>query len=288
MDNIEFKDKFIGFVDILGFKKMVQATAAGTGMPLPELLETLTKFGAPDVRKHFEEYRPTICPGSISIQRDLDFLVTQISDCLIVSSEVSPAGVINLVNHCWGAVIKLLTKGIMCRGYITRGLVYHTDAPQIIGPGYQNAYSHEKEVAAFKREADERGTPFVEVDQAVCNYVMDYGDSCVKEMFSRYVKNDGVVIALFPFKRLAHSFVIGGFLGNKFDPEKEKHSNKNMRLWIENFKERVMSLVDQSNPNAVSKAEHYIAALDAQLEVCERTDEMIDMLNSPYPSGRIK
>jgi hypothetical protein len=278
MNDIEFKDKFIGFVDILGFKKMVEAAEAGTGTPLPQLLETLKKLGAPDDRKRFEKRGPTICPQSTYIQRDLDFRVTQISDCVIISSEVSPAGVINLVNHCWIAVIQLLTKGIMCRGYITRGSIYHTET-QIIGSGYQNAYSKEREVAAFKRKADERGTPFVEVDQTVCNYVRDHGDSCVKEMFSRHVKDDGVVIALFPFKRLSHSFIIN----REFDPEKEKRSNKNVRLWIENFKELVMALVDQTNPNAVSKAEHYVAALDAQLEVCEKTDEMIDWLNYPFP-----
>jgi hypothetical protein len=286
MSNTEFKDKFIGFVDILGFKTLVEAAEAGTGMPLSELLEALKEFGAPEDRKKFEKYGPMTCPNSTHIQRDLDFRLTQISDCVIISIEVSPAGVINLVNHCWGSVIKLLTKGIMCRGYITRGSIYHTDT-QPIGSGYQEAYDKEKQVTAFKREADERGTPFVEVDPVVCDYVRDHGDWCVKEMFSRYVKEDGKVTALFPFQRLEHSFMIAGF-GSTFDPEKEKRSNQNMRLMIENLKERVMALVDRSNPNAVSKVEHYIAALDAQLEVCKRTDEMIDMLNSPFPSSRSK
>jgi hypothetical protein len=280
MNDKEFKDKFIGFVDILGFKKMVEAAETGTGMALSELLETLENLDAPDDRKNFEEYGPSICPESPYIQRDLDFRVTQISDCVIVSSEVSPAGVINLVYHCWKAVIRLLKKGIMCRGYITRGSIYHTDA-QILGSGYQNAYSKEKKVAAFKREADERGTPFVEVDQAVCNYVRESGGPCVKEMFSRFVKDDGVVIALFPFKRLAHSF--GGFFDySKIDAEEEKRSNNIVRGWLENFKELVSALVDQSNPNAVRKAEHYIAALDVQLEVCKKTDKEIDRLKSPW------
>lgn len=285
MNNVEFKDKFIGYVDILGFRGMVKAAEAGTGMTLPGILEMLELLGTPDDRKDFEKYGPIICPKSASIQRDLDFRVTRFSDSVTVSSEVSPAGVINLVHHCWRMVINFLTKGIMCRGYIMRGSIYHTDF-QPIGSGYQKASFKEKEgVTAFKRKADERGTPFVEIDQAVCNYVRDCGDKCVKEMFSRYVKGDGVVMALFPFQRLAHSF--GGF-GYKFDAEEEKRSNNNVRLWIENFKERVMALVDQSNPNAMSKAEHYIAALDAQLEVCKRTDEVIDMYNSPFPSGRIK
>lgn len=81
--------------------------------------------------------------------------------------------------------------------------------------------------------------------------------------------------------------MIAGF-GYTFDAEREKGTNQNIRQGIENLKNRVMALVDQSNPNVLSKADHYIAALDAQLEVCKRTDEMIDMLNSPFPSGRVR
>jgi hypothetical protein len=174
----------------------------------------------------------------------------------------------------------------MCRGYITRGPIHHTDTPPN-GPGCQEAYAKEKQVTAFKREADERGTPFVEVDSVICDYVREYGDQCVKKMFSRYVREDGRVTALFPFQRLQHSFIIAAS-GHKCDPEEEKRSNENLRRMIEDLKARVMALVDLSNPNAVSKAEHYIAALDAQLEGCKRTDEMIDMLSSSFPPRRKK
>jgi hypothetical protein len=244
-------------------------------MPLNKLLEVLNELGTPEDRIKFEKNGPMTCPDSKYIKHDLDFRLTQISDCVIVSSEVSPAGIINLVSHCWGAVLRLLTKGIMCRGYITAGKLYHTDV-QIIGSGYQNAHSKEDQVTAFKREADERGTPFVEIDPAVCGYVRDYGDSCVKEMFSRYVKDDGIVTALFPFQRLQHSFIIGDWFGYPFNPERERQSNENMRSNIEKMKERVVALVEQSNPDAVRKAKHYIAALDAQLEVCKKTNDIID------------
>jgi hypothetical protein len=276
MSDLEFRDKFIGFVDILGFKKLVEAAETGTGMPLHDLLEVLKELGTPEDRKRYEKYGARICPASTYIHRSLDFRVTQISDCVVVSSEVSPAGVINLVHHCWGAVIQLLTKGIMCRGYITRGLVYHKD-DQIIGSGYQKAYGKESQVTAFKREADERGTPFVEVDPVVYSYVEDHGDSCVKGLFARYVKTDGEATVLFPFQMLAHTFIIAS-VGYTCDPQKEKQSDQNMRLIIENARQRVMALVDQSNPSAVSKAEHYIAALDAQLEMCARIDKIIDTL----------
>jgi hypothetical protein len=284
MATMQFTDKFVAFVDILGFKQLVAAAESGTGMSLGELLEAAKKLGSAADREVFATHGPTICPASRYIRRDLGFQLIQISDCVIVSSEVSPAGVINLVNHCWKALIRLLQSGLMCRGYITRGSVFHTDS-QIIGTGYQKAYEAEGHVTAFKRQADELGTPFVEVDPSVCDYVANSGDACVKEMFSRHVKDDGAVVAVFPFQRLSHSFIVAG-VGSTFDPARERQSNDNMRRSLQTLKERVATFVDRSNPKAVSKAEHYQQALDAQLRVCDRVDEAIRQLSSPYPSGQ--
>ena len=265
---------------------MVEASETGAGTTLSDLLDLLKTFGLPDKRIKLAKSGSSICPESTYINRDLDFRLTQISDCVIVSTEISPAGVINLVSHCWGIVIQLLQRGLMCRGYITRGPIFHTDT-QIIGTGYQKAYQKEAEVSAFKREADERGTPFVEIDRTVCDYVATCQDSCVTEMFSRYVSDDGEVVALFPFKRFAHSFPVAGF-GHKFDPDKEKRANDNVRAILANLKQRVTDYVDASNPDAVRKAEHYIRALDAQCSVCDRTEEMINLLASPaFPVQRL-
>jgi len=282
MSEIDFKDKFIGFVDILGFTKMVEASEAGKGFSASEIKGILQKLGTPDERAKNQKYGPTICPDSKYTQRNLDFRLTQVSDCAVVSTEVSPAGVINLVNHCWVAVIRLMKEGIMCRGYITRGLICHTEE-DLFGTGYQEAYRKESLVTAFKRDSDERGTPFVEVDSAICKYIKNQTDSCVNEMFSRYVEDDGTVRALFPFKRLGHSFIVAsGLPGYKFEPDKERESNNNMRLMIQKMKKKVMTLVDRENHDAVRKAQHYIMALDARLEMCNKTDETINMLDSAF------
>lgn len=284
MSGVTFEDKFIAYIDVLGFSKLVEAAVAGSQGPLDEVLQILTEFGSPKHRERFARYGPTLCPESKCLQRHLDFQVTSISDCLIVSSEVSPAGVINLLHHCWAVVLCLLQKGFMCRGYITRGLLYHTDAPQVIGPPYQKAYEYEKNgVTAFNRQADERGTPFVEVDKIVGEYVEVCANTCVKEMYSRFVKGDGSTEALFPFQRLAHSFIVGDYLGHKFDADEERQSNQNIRLMLRNMKERVKALVDISNPSAVSKSEHYIHALDTQLNVCNQTDETLTQLSMAFP-----
>lgn len=283
---VEFKDKFIAFIDVLGFKSMIEAAEEGRGRSLAEIREILGELGREKDKAFYQKYGPQVCPQSTFAQKDLDFQVTQVSDCAVVSAEVSPAGVINLVNHCWGAAIMLLSKGVMVRGYITRGRIYHQGA-EFMGTGYHEAYRREAGVSAFKQEADEKGTPFVEVDSAVSDYVRDETDRCVREMFGRYVKADGDLTALFPFKRLAHSFAIGGFGVPPFDPEKEKANNENVRKSIHRMKARLMEHVDEGNAPALAKTRHYLTALDAQLAACDKTDEVIESLASPTRSRRM-
>ena len=192
----------------------------------------------------------------------------------MVSAEISPAGLIKLVSHCWGAVIELLSRGIMCRGYIKRGLIYHTDT-QFIGTGYQSAFDEEGKVSVFGREAKERGTPYVAVDPDVVSYVAATNDKHVVEMFNRMVKQIGLEAALFPFKMLRHSFIIP--FDGSFNAEEERQANQNMRASISNLKALVSAHIDRSNERAVEKTRHYIEALDAQLEACNRLDARIEM-----------
>jgi len=55
---------------------------------------------------------------------------------------------------------------------------------------------------------------------------------------------------------------------------------------LETAKDKVISFVDPKNTKAMAKARHYLSALDEQLRACDETDEMIRMLNSPFPRRR--
>jgi len=44
--NVKFQERFIGFVDVLGFKKLVEAAENGSGMTLSELMEILKDLGS--------------------------------------------------------------------------------------------------------------------------------------------------------------------------------------------------------------------------------------------------
>lgn len=275
------REKFIAYIDIIGFSHLLAEAEAGRGFRQADILPLVQLLGGKKDRESFEKYGPTLCPCSRAITRNLDYQVTQISDCALHSCEVSPAGVINLIGTISTAIMGLLLKGLMCRGYITRGMIDHTET-QFLGTGVVRAVEGERNVSLFKRAADKRGTPYVEVDALVTDYVQKEGDACTKELFSRMVKRDGDLVAVFPFQRLAHSFAIG----RDFNGAKEKAHNDTVRQILRRFKEQVGKFVDPANPDAVRKSEHYLAALDAQLGVCARTDQIIDTLQRPFGSRR--
>ncbi|MCU1247700.1 MAG: uncharacterized protein JWQ49_729 [Edaphobacter sp.] len=269
----QFEDKFIAFVDILGWKNHVVAAEAGSGLSLGELLDALKLLRGPQAE--FAEFQPTICPMSARKGRDVAFCITQVSDCSIISTEVSAAGVISLVHHCWAIALTLLQKGLMCRGYITRGPIHH-EAGTFVGSGYLQALDGEQNVTVFKRRADERGTPFIQVDKAVCDYAKN-SDACVQEIFRRLVKMDGEIGGVFPFKTLSHSFMIGP----EFDVDREAKSNAVVRKWITDMKAGVRAFVDTTNPRATTKLEHYLFALDEQLGICDSTDQFLQDFQTP-------
>ena len=278
---MEFKDKFIGIVDILGFECLIERAERGEGMTLSSIQEALDALGANADKEAVGKYGPPICPEAPRHKPDVDFQLTQVSDCVIVSTEISPSGVITLVNHCWLVVARLLNRGLMCRGHIRRGTIAHEGA-RFIGTGYQEAVKREKTVSVFQLHPKDDGTPFVEIDTAVKEYVEECEDDCVRKMFRRLVHEADGLCAVFPFKRFSTSFLVS----STFDAEEEKRNNDTVRQWIIRMKESINSYVDKDNHRAVQKAEHYTAALDRQLEECNKADETIDMLNSPFPSSR--
>ncbi|MCA6097623.1 hypothetical protein [Bradyrhizobium australafricanum] len=266
-----FVEKFIGFVDILGFKNMVLEAEKGHGLPLEVILSATNDLGSDEIRDRYRRRGPSICPQSAKIAPDVDFQITQLSDSVLVSTEISPAGVISLVEHCWQACFSLLAKGILCRGSIGRGPIFHS-GNQFVGSGYQTAIEREKGVSIFKIDTKEASTPFIEVDGAVVRYVAEHGDACVKKMFERMVASDGNLTAIFPFKRLNQRFLIN----DQFDADKQIGSLNNIRSWIRELKTKIAPLIDQNNPSAVAKGAHYFRMLDAQLIECDKTEERIE------------
>ena len=278
MSENQYIEKFIAFLDVLGWKSLVRASDEGSGLSLQELCEILDMLGKPT---DLDEFEPTTCPQARRMRKNLDFCITRHSDSVLISAETSPAGLINLIRHCWSACTGLLSKGVMCRGYIGRGRICHTSEYQI-GVGIIEVVNREKQVSIFGK----KGNPFIEIDTEVIQYVECQPDECVKEMFSRFVMAEGEKTAIFPFKRLDPSIFFGSGSGSKFDPEKERASVNVVRGWIHRMKEHVESHIDPSNESARQKGEQYVRMLDAQLVTCDRMEKTIDQLAQPFPALR--
>jgi len=135
-------------------------------------------------------------------------------------------------------------------------------------------------VKFFQAHADDLGTPFIEIDKSVCEYADKFGDAQTNSSFRRMVKRDGELAAVFPFELFQHSYSIGVGLA-PFDVDKEKLKNDAIRQSLHDILQRVNLLVDRSNAKAVLKGEHYSRALNTQLELCDKMDEDLDLMNAP-------
>ena len=272
----QLEDKFIAFVDILGFNSKVESVEGPDGTSLSDLLEYCSILSQQNIMLDILEYGPTICPESEYKSRDLHYEVTQVSDCVVISTEVSPAGIINLLYHVSACVTKLMTEGMMARGYITRGNIYHQNN-QFIGTGYQEALEKEKVVRAFRFDASKDSTPFVELNPIVVSYIKGKTDKCVQTMFSSMcTEDDHGIAAVFPFSRLSN---LAG--GNIMDAESCRKSLSVVRKWIYDFINKLESQSPSSDPKANKKSKYYRKFLYQQLDECDRIESLLPKMNQP-------
>jgi hypothetical protein len=264
MSTLRSKEKFVGFVDILGFSKQVEWREHDNELSIEDLLKASDALGSDKDKRDMEIDGPTLCPQAEKIARDVDFQLTQISDCVIVSAEISPSGALALVYHCWKAVLNLMIQGFMCRGHIRRGYIYH-DGRRFIGTAFQDAYRAEREVVAFRGDDKESGTPYVELDASIADYILGCGDDCVIEQFKDLTIDDEGTYVLFPFPQFVRISQPG--------PNTTLHGLRRDINLIKNQIQAVIGTVennlDPSDAKVWRKGQHYINALKRERERAE-------------------
>ncbi len=270
------KDKFVAYVDILGFQSKVEATHKDDAERLCELLDHCSKLAQTVHTQSISSHGPMICPESRYLDQNLDYEVTQTSDSVVVSSEISPAGLVNLLHHISSCIYGLFMQGIMVRGYITRGSIYHS-GQQYIGPGYLKALEGEKRVSAFCTSENDDATPFVEIDPVISQYLKDENDWCASTMFDRWTTHDNHrVTVLFPFFHLAR--VAGANVGN---PETCKRSLKIIRESIELYREKLQFESPESDEIANRKSKHYRNIIGNLLAECKKIEKFLEHSKRP-------
>lgn len=280
-----FQDKFIAVVDILGFSSKVEAAERGNS---DVTLSDLLSYGRALAQEAHAQMiadsdtPPPICPNSLRHSRGLDYEVTQVSDGVVVSSEVSPSGLVNLLQHVSLAVLKLLASGVMVRGYVLRGTIFHDDW-QFLGTGYQEAMEKEKSVQAFRLAEDDGGAPFVEIDQRVVRYAAEKTDGCVQSVFRALVEDDGCGhTVVFPYRQLLRIALQAG---------QAETVAKNLE-WAEraltDFLDRIEKHSPRADPQANAKAKHLRRVLRDQLAQCDRIkNQTIAATQESFPPGSL-
>lgn len=259
-----YKDKFIAFIDILGFNEIIK----NDKIPLDEILAILENFS---MKSEFKEgkYIPftSLCPSSEKIKADFDLCSIQISDSLIVSSEVSIASVINLLFLCKRSIFKLAQYGLLCRGYITRGEVHHTHN-QIIGKGYIEAYINEGKYPF----------PYTRIDEKVYAYIFESRDESAIKMFTSLTKTIDTDIVLFTL----HNMVYTSAIGSETNLEDDKKEIDLIIGELENLKTLTRRYIDFEIPSVVEKWEEYERMIDEKIAVNIDAKESIDRLSRPF------
>ncbi len=253
-----YKDKFIAFIDILGFEKIIIEDK----ISLDEILAILNEFS---MREGFSY--TSLCPESKKIKDNFDLCSIQISDSLIVSSEVSIASAINLLFLCNRSIFKLAQYGLLCRGYITRGEVYHT-RNQVIGKGY---------IEAFKNEG-KYSLPYTRIDEKLYTYILQSGDACAIEIFKRLTKNIGTDIVIFPIHNMVYVSAISG----EKNLEDEKKEIDSIIDELTNLKILTEKYIDKNHDKAVEKWEEFEKMIDEKIAENQRAKESIDRLSRPF------
>jgi hypothetical protein len=152
MGKTRFQQRFIAFVDILGFSSIVDRMSREDRLftAVRDALKSLDRQ-AREIQQYRRERREkratTLRKGRVPLVRESNLQMTAFSDCYVLS-EVSPAWHVLAAVQALGA--RFLAEGILTRGAVVQGKAYH-NGRVLFGPGIVEAYLLESEVAKYPR-----------------------------------------------------------------------------------------------------------------------------------------
>lgn len=242
---IEFEERAVAFIDILGFKNLVNSSIEdnNASSKLSDLIDLL-KSAVPLLDKKVDNSLPThLIPKHIYI-----------SDCIILSAPLtdndraSYSGLDIIIMRVIQLNHFFLAEGYLIKGGISIGKVWHTDF-NIVGPAYQEAYlleSKEKDPFVFLSEKaialnrQDSRMCITHYDKIIVNGLLDYyipnntQHGIIEETYERYrslVKENIEKDLPFSAKMKWHCF--NEYLCNEMKFHQPPNSWGNKIIWLQ-------------------------------------------------------
>lgn len=206
----EYEDRYVAFVDILGFANIVEASRRA-----PEHIGRLHR-ALSQLSNRAQEGRS----GAHAVE------ASSFSDTVVVSAPISVEGLLVIFDAVSGFTADLLSMNMLLRGAVVKGKLLHSERA-IFGPALVHAYHLESTVSFHPR---------VMVDNSVLNDIDEFSkDDRYKTKLAEFVVTDHHDVAyLSPFaawrdhaellqadtERLIalQAIIAGGLLGTKMTP----------------------------------------------------------------------
>lgn len=132
-----YQERYVAFIDILGFSEIIRKTSPVGASEQTRSLETvLSEMGRRDA------------DWDNMFGDDFKFLA--FSDSIVMSEAISEVGLLQLLDEIASLSLRLLRNGLLMRGGISKGLLYHEDGV-MFGPAFLDAYRLESTIAKYPR-----------------------------------------------------------------------------------------------------------------------------------------
>jgi hypothetical protein len=164
-----YKHKFVAFIDILGFKALVENIEGKAKTYDSDFKKVFSALNFLDNESTSSDGNHDLPVYDLSdqglIERELgNPVITYVSDCAVVSTDGTFDGFKGLCNKLTKFSTDLAADGIFLRGAVTYGKVFHTGRI-LFGTGYQNA---------FKLETTKAINPRIIIDDSVLEFLRSY------------------------------------------------------------------------------------------------------------------
>mgnify|MGYP003980210749 CR=1 FL=1 len=142
-NSIKYEPRLVAYLDILGWSKAIENSVKDEEF-LKDLGVSLQIFDAHRSQADWmrENAGEKGWPG--------DPRVTQFSDCIVLSTSPDHYGADSLISSIYSICFNFLQKGLLIRGGIVLGSMYHRDN-SLFGPALNDAYRMESTKADFPR-----------------------------------------------------------------------------------------------------------------------------------------